>query len=318
MSKQAPRGIAEMMMRSDAPVALASSLERRVLDMYRTAQGAFRSYCDVTTVPDLRDVENLRLDTADTLDRLGEREEYQRGKFAEKSSRIRVVKYGKALDITKEMRLNDDTRAVFDLASQYGRIAARTEAQVAPALLEQLPVSSDTEGDLEGPLDEELIERMFNLFWDRETAEGKKIEMDPDRMVFHPIHNVALAKVFRPTSAGDYNPLSGWLPESGLIRERYLTDKTRLYLMANPAEAPLIEVAFLRSRIDPREDYSNGPRVIPDGVATIPLLPGDIGSGGEGFLYDSMTFKVTHFLGGARVDPDELNVVVAEVTAGGT
>ena len=314
MSHKTPRGIAEMMMRSDAPVALGSSLERRVLDMYQIAQGAFRSYCVVDTVPDLRDVENLRLDTADTLDRLGEREEYKDGKFRETSSRIRVVKYGKILNITKEMRLNDDTRAVFRLAEQYGRMAARTEAKVAPALLEQIAVTTDDDGPIEGVLDETLIERMFQVFWDRETEEGKKIEVDPALMVFHPTHRVALDSVFRPSTAGDYNPLSGWLPASGLIQERYLTDKQYLYLMAAPAEWPTIEVDFLRSGVDPREDYSNGPRVFSDGFTTIPLMPGDIGAQGAGFRYDTMQFKVTHFLGGARVDPDELAIVKAEVT----
>jgi hypothetical protein len=313
MNQHAPRGIAEMMMRSDAPVALASSLERRVLDMYRTAQGAFRSYAVTDTVPDLRDVQNLRLDTSDTLDRLGEREEYRDGKFTETSSRIRVVKYGKILNITKEMRLNDDTRAVFRLAEQYGRIAARTEAAVAPALLDAIPVTADALGPIAGALDETLIERMFQVFWDRETADGKKIEVDPAILVYHPTHRVALDSIFRPSTAGDYNPLSGWLPSSGMISERYVVTRSRLYLMAAPAEWPTIEVDFLRSRIDPREDYSAGPRVFSDGFTTIPLMPGDIGAQGAGFRFDTMQFKVTHFLGGARVDPDELGVVVANV-----
>ncbi len=314
MKTAVPRGVAEMMMRSDAPIALGSSLERRVLEMYQASQGAFRQYAAVGTVPDLRDVQFLRLHTDDMLDRLGEREEYQDGRFRETAGRIRVVKYGKILNITKEMRLNDDTRAVFDLATQYGRIAGRTEAQVAPALLEQIAVTTDGGGAITGVLNEALIERMFQVFWDRETAEGKKIDVDPAILVYHPTHRVGLSSIFRPTSAGDYNPLSGWLPPSGMVEERYLTDQSRLYLMAAPAESPVIEVDFLRSSVDPREDYSNGPKVTPDGFAAIPLMPGDIGAAGAGFRYDTMQFKVTHFMGGARVDPDELNIVVADVT----
>ena len=293
--------LVETVSRSDAPIILGATVNTLVMRAYEYRTSPWREYVNVGEVPDFRDVDYINIYTEDQLDRIIEGEPYPEGRFREEAApRFRVHKYGKMLKITYEMIIDDNLRMIRSLAENYGRLAESGEARMAVNLLESIPVGDDLDGNpLAGPLNEDLMSRALNAFYYGQEQRGRILQLSPSMCIAHGRYADVLRTVFRPSTVYDFNPLAGRVR---VLEEPYLTDHNFFYLIADPNINPAIEIDFLNSPFDSREDYRNGPRVIPDSLNTTSVLPGDIGVAGEGFRYDSLGFKVRHVYGGAVVD----------------
>lgn len=300
----------EAFSRQDAPVLLQSAVNVMVREGYQRPQSNWRDYCVVDAVGNFRDINRAVITIEDDLEPIEENEAYPETKISEAASAWRVQKWGRILPISLEMAVNDDTRKLRDLAVGLGGLASVAEARLVARLLESLPVSNDADGNpLRGPLTDGLIQRAVNAFYERQDQAGREVEAPPAYVVTPPRHESALRAIFRQSTPLDFNPLGGEV--QAIYKEAYLRNKNRVYILADKNVLPGIEVDFLRVPSDPREDYTNGPRVLVDSATPTFPLPGDIGVVGDGFKYDTVNLKVRHVFGGGVVDP--LAIVVIEI-----
>lgn len=297
------RTLREALTRQDAPVVLQGMIDIFVRQAYEYKTSNWRRYVTVDEVTNFREIENAIVYTDDVLDRIIEGEPYPEGRIVEDVARWRVHKYGKILKVTYEMMVNDDLRAIRNLAINYGRLAESGEPRLVGSLLDSLAVSDDLDGNpLTGALDETLIQRALNAFYERQTAGGRKLNVRPAYVIASGRWVDPLRTIFRPSTVYDFNPLAARVE---VIEEPYLPASAvnSIFFVADPALMPGIEVDFLNVPFDARENYTNGPRVIPDSIQPLSALPGDVGLAGEGFRYDTLAYKVRHVYGGGIVDP---------------
>lgn len=290
----------EALSRSDAPLILGTMVRRLVEDAYQRKQSQWRRYVAVDEVPDFKDVQTMNIFTDDALERILEGEPYPEATLGEETTAWRVHKYGKILKVTYEMMINDDLRAIRRLARNYGDLVETGEARLIVGLLESLPVARDINGAaLTGALNEALVGAAINSYSETQDSRGNEIVAAPAFLIHAGRHRSAITTILRPSTIYDFNPVANAVVP---IEEPFLKDKNSIYLISDPNNAPALEMDFLNSPLDPREDYRNGPRVIPDSIQPLTALPGDVGLAGEGFRYDTLAYKVRHVYGGAIVN----------------
>lgn len=302
MQNNATVSLRELMTRADLPELLYRTMGILVANGYQTATSNWRTYTNQGTVPDLREATRVILTAHDGLEEVLEGEHYPEGKgFDLAPVQWRVNKFGKLLRVSWEALVNDDQRLIRDLAIGYGQLAAESEIKFVSDLLDSVPVSEDEQGPLAGPLSEMLISRAVALFYERQDRYNRPIQIAPRYVVAAPRHASALRAIFRPSTALDFNPIAGEIGE--IVSEPYLKNRNAIYFIADPAVSPGIQVDFLSVPSDPRENYTNGPRIFRNPAGTITGLPGDVGTAGIGFSNDTIEYKIRHVFGGAVIDP---------------
>lgn len=301
-SKQ-PRSLSEIATRADAPLLMAASIDALVSVAYEENLSQYERYTSVGSAPNFKPRRSVTLTTNDRLDDLNELEEYKEGKFSERSAEWKIRKWGKKLGVSYEMLIDDDFDAVRELAQNYGQIAGLTVGEFIPGFLDALPVTLDTAGvALSGPLTESLVDRALQRWGTMTNHDGQRVNLPLGRIVFNETrYGRGLRQIIRPSTTGDYNQYSGALPEAGFVNEQNFgaDEQNFIYLMPDPARYRTLALDFLRSPKDARENYTSGPRTIPEpGVPRADWLPGDAGAGSEGFRFDSLSFKIRHVFGG--------------------
>jgi len=298
----------EMATLADAPVALGTAVNLLVLDAYQRASHDWQKYTKIDTVPNFNDVKRVIVDTGDDdLEKVLEGEYYPEMGITETTNTWRVVKWGRLLKVTYEMIVNDDNRKLRDLAAGVGRLAAIAESKLVTSQYSGLSVSTGYDGNpLSGTMDTTLMDKAMATYAQLTDSNGNALEIAPAYVVTPPAYRSFLESYFRPSTALDFNPYAG---AAEVVENRYLTGN-KIFIFPNPNDFPALELDYLKVPADPREDYSRGPRVLVDQASSAAaVLPGDVGTSGDGFRYDSISYKVRHVFGAGVVESNAILVV---------
>lgn len=247
---------------------LGSNMHRTLIQAYRDTPLYWNQYCRTSQVSDFRSHDRIAGSEAEDLLDLGPggTGPYQDSALSEQKYSIRANTKGRAFSVTRQAIVNDDLNFLTQQPARFGRSAARTLAQdVVVNTIEANTAAYDgtalfhaSHGNLLTGGSSGLTAANINtarVAISRAEFEGQRMNLAARHLVVPP-ELEATARVIlesesipQPgTGIGDMNYLRNSL---NLIVDPYLTSATAWYVFADPADVPVVEVAFLNNKTEP-------------------------------------------------------------------
>lgn len=295
---------------SDFPNILGNLMYRSMINWAKSVPDEWRRYSAISNLADFRPQNRFVGYEAEDLLPVTEEGVYQDSRLADAGYQIQVGTFGRAFSINRNVIINDDLGYIKQQPQRFGRAAARSIATfVAQTLLEGNGNTFDGNA-LFSVAHNNLSTGTGSAF----SADNLKTGITSIRNqtvlgVYHPVtpkwllippalewearqilNSAIIVASGGPTSgvtyAGNTNVLQGAL---GIIVDPFLSDDAAYYILSDPADSPVVDVAFL-----------NGKQT-PDLLVEKPVMTNAVGGGDDPyeFEFDTMRYKVRYDYGGA-------------------
>ncbi len=262
---------------SDFPLLLEEAMHKTLQQAYATASLTWSRFCAIGSVSDFRKHNRYRVGSLGNLDGLNELGEFKNKAIpdGEKAS-ISAATVGNIINLSRQAVINDDLGAFIGLSNMLGRSAARTiEAHVYARLAENNgmgPLLEDGKalfhadhGNIggAGALSVELVDAIRILMAKQKDVSGNNfLDLRP-AIWLGPMGSGSTVRVL---NGAEYDPeTANKLHRPNVVRGLYrdIVDTprltgTRFYTFADPAEAPVLEVAFLDGNQEPYLEQQQG------------------------------------------------------------
>ncbi|WP_047237920.1 prohead protease/major capsid protein fusion protein [Chromobacterium subtsugae] len=279
---------AGMQTTSDFPVILANVANRAMMQGYQLAGQTFWPLVRRGTLSDFKEKTFLQLGNRVDLKEVGEAGEFEIGVLNDAGAeRMKLRTYGRIINISRQVIINDDLGVFNDLSSNFGRSAANLESNLvwaliigAPKLADGKPLFHADHGNIcpGAEISIDAIDLMDQLIG-AQTEPGTDSDLNLyGKYVLVPRTQRLKAQraigFVSATKVDDLNPLAG---QYEIIAEPRLqrADPRAWYLAAGPESAPTIEIAYLDGQEGIYTAYQEGFEV--DGVQVKARL--DVGVG---------------------------------------
>jgi hypothetical protein len=297
---------------SDFPNILGNVMYRRLLNWAQRIPDTWRQYSIQSDLADFRPQNALLGYEAEDLLPVGEEGVYQDSKLGDASYSVQLGTYGRTFSINRNVLINDDVNYIRRQPERFGRAAGRSIAKfVAQTLLEGnaqtfdgQPLFSAAHGNIQtgagSAFGSTPIQNMITGLR-AQTVLGVYYTANPRWLLIPPALEFAADQLLNSTvilaAGGDAtagaqprlipnaNVLSNRL---GLLVDPFLTSQTAYYVLVDPGEVPIIDVAFL-----------NGKQT-PDLLVERPVMQNLAGGDDEFEIeFDRLVYKVRFDYGGA-------------------
>ena len=250
---------------SDFPVLLEGTNRRVLLASYENAGDMWRRFCAVGSVGDFREYKRLRTGSFSNLDALQENGNYKTKAIPDgEAEKISATTKGNTINVSRKMIVNDDLSAFTRLAAMLGRAAARSiESDVfalfalnggnGPTMGDGLALFHANHGNIAATAAKPTVDAFdaarVQMATQRDPSGNDFLDLRP-ALWLGPIGIGGLAKV---VNENQYNPdVTSKFQVANQVRGLVgdIIDTPRLsgtawYMLANPADEPVFEVAFL-------------------------------------------------------------------------
>lgn len=244
---------------SDFPSLLGGIGAETLMQGYQeSARQSWREFAETTTANDFRDMYNYDFTGAFDLKLVRENAEYETVDAVESGERYRISKYGRVFPYTFEMMTNDRWGLFTTLPRRFGAGAIRKENEVVYAALGGNTLMADgkplfdpahnnivTPGT---PLSEQSLKDAITSLRTMRGPEGEYLDLQPAILLVSPQDEFTAAILVNSTgnvgaqlNSGVINPLYGSVR---VISDPRVADGA-WYLFAAPAQAPIVQVAWL-------------------------------------------------------------------------
>jgi HK97 family phage prohead protease len=248
------------MVTGDLAGILGDSAGRSLRTAYDAAPSGLRPAARQTQYPNFKVQTKYMLGDAPALRRVLEGGEYPMGSVAESANTNTLQTFGSMIPYTRQMWINDDLNALADFSRRMG-IAAREfeNAQLVTALTSN-PIMGDGLAVFvagHGNLDAASAPSVTSLNAGRvrmrkqTSANGMPINAAPRYLIVPPEYETIgeqLLTTLAATAVADVNPFA----KLSLLVEPRLTNATRWYLAADPANIDGLEYAYLEGAPGPQ------------------------------------------------------------------
>ncbi|MES2753787.1 MAG: head maturation protease, ClpP-related [Pseudomonadota bacterium] len=252
--------------RSDFSGIFENALNKALLDRYQIAEPTYRAIARKKNFNDFRVHPMVRAGDMPKLLPVGENGEIKFGTFGEKRETAILSSYGIALRFSRQMFIDDDLAAIYDMTADYGSMVADFEEETFYAFKASAVLASDGlavqvagHNNLAGSGTAITVAALGAgraAIRKQTTIDGKKLNMAPSILLVGPDKETEadqLVTSITPNLAGSVNPFSGRLTvvSSAQItgnRWELFVDPNRpggacyVYGYLNGAEAPRIRM----------------------------------------------------------------------------
>ncbi|RKP43806.1 peptidase U35 [Pararobbsia silviterrae] len=128
---------------SDLPVVFGNVINRTLRDAYSAAPRSFTAWARQGTLADFRAATRVMVDGAVKLEKVSEAGEYKYGSLVDGGEVIQLGTYGKIVNFTRAMIINDDLSALQRVPIYFGRAAANLESDIVYGALTGTAKMSD-------------------------------------------------------------------------------------------------------------------------------------------------------------------------------
>jgi hypothetical protein len=128
---------------SDLPNILANVAEKSMREAYNVQPQSYKAWTKQGQLRNYKLANRLQIGDFPSFEVVNEHGEYKEGAFSDSKEQIQLKRYGKKLQMTKEMIINDDLGALADFSSKSARAAARLGSQLVYGLLTSNPNMAD-------------------------------------------------------------------------------------------------------------------------------------------------------------------------------
>lgn len=262
---------------SDFPVLLENTMHKVLQEAYGKAALTWNRFCAIGSVSDFRAHNRYRTGSFGVLDTVGENGEFKNKSIpdGEKAS-ITAGTKGNIINLNRHMVINDDLAAFVGLSNSLGGAAARTVEAAVYAMLALNSNLGPTMGDGKalfhadhGNIGTGAALAVAGIDADRVLMASQKDVSGNDYLSLSPsvlLVPIGLGGLAREVNGQEYNDDANKQQRKpnvvrGLFRDVVDTPRitgTRRYLFADPAIAPVLEVAFLDGQQEPYLEMQNG------------------------------------------------------------
>jgi ATP-dependent Clp endopeptidase proteolytic subunit ClpP len=262
---------------ADFPILLETAMHKTLQQAYALAPDTWSRFCKIGSVTDFRANGRYRVGGLSNLDTVNEFGEFKNKSIpdGEKGSVTATTK-GNIINLTRQAIVNDDLGAFIGLAASLGRAARRTVEAAVYALLAENSGLGPTQSDNQ-PLFHSNRKNVgigaaltvASIDADRAVMAAQTGVGGTDYLDLRPailLVPTGYAGTARVINDAQYDPdtankLQRPNAVRGLFRDIVDTPRlagTRYYMFADPAEAPVIEVAFLDGVQEPAIEMERG------------------------------------------------------------
>lgn len=279
---------------SDFPNLLGNTAGKILREAYERFPSTWQQWCGVRSVSDFKQIKNIQMGSFDSLETIPEGGEYKFGSLTEESEPNQAVTKGKGLKLTRQMIVNDDLGGFNRRAQLLGAAAARTVNADAYGIINANAALSDSialfhasHNNLAGSggaVATATLSAAKAAMRKQKDAGSKEFLNIMPRYLLVPvaIEDLAREVITSTTKSGQTNSSQPNVLRNfvDVIGDPKLDEEsaTAWYLVADPAQAELVQVVFL------------------DGQQT-PFIDDDVE-----FMTDALLFKVRLDYGTAAVD----------------
>lgn len=294
---------------SDFPSILGNVMYRSLVDWAKNVPDAWRAYTAIGDLNDFRPATRVVGYEAEDLLAVDENGAYLDSKLADASYTVRLATYGRSFSINRRVIINDDLGYIRKQPQRFGRAAGRSIATfVAQTLLEgngntfdgnALFVASPHSNLQTGAgsalsaaniqlgittLQKQTVLGVFHSVMAKWLLVPPALQWTA-RQILNSAIIVAAGTAGTVTQLGNLNVLQGAL---GLAIDPFLSSTTAYYVLADPADVPILDIGFL-----------NGKQT-PDLLVEKPTLQNLAGGDDPYELeFDTLNYKVRYEYGGA-------------------
>lgn len=289
----APQQFQEVMTTAHFANYFADALSRFFYSDYAYKVGDWPNYTFPDTAPDFRDVARFRMTEPGGLVRRAELKDHSHTSITESEINYGVEEFSRDFSVSWRTIMNDDLGKIQETPQRMGRAAARwldawvsalyDNATTQAAMVALGAVYSGT-----GRLTHQNLAIGLNAMMQRPDAGGNQMNISRVHLVIPPILRIQADMILASTLASggafanqnDANVLPGYL--AGYWVDPYITTtalSVPWYLVADPAEVPVITVARLAGWPGP-VIFQKAPDVsVIAGSAPAPFLMGSYAHG---------------------------------------
>ena len=240
-----------------------------LLDSYNDSPATWRAFCAVRSVNDFKKNTAIRPSFTTPLEQVAPDGEIKHGTVGEWFTEYQVDTFGKMLSIDRRDLINDDLGAITTVPRKLGRGAGLKindvfwstflqNAAFFSAANKNLLVGADTALTIDG------LTKAETAFLEQVDPDGKPLGTMPAILLVPPALSAYGTQLYkslelRETTANAKYPVAN--PHQGKFRvevSRYLSNpqyagnsQKAWYLLADPADLPVIEVVFLNGQEAP-------------------------------------------------------------------
>jgi hypothetical protein len=253
---------------SDFKNIMMDVANKRMLESFGTVEETWRTFCDVVTASDFKDMHGVSLDGAPELLPVPESGEYKSAALSDGKESYRIGKYGRIIPLTWEAIVNDDMRAFMKIPGMFGSAAARLVLDIVYGLLKSNPVLGDgkalfhvdrgniaTGSDI-GRVTMGTMKAMRKSMGTRTDRSGNLVKVTPSTLIISVDQatdvDVLLTSAANPegTNSGVNNPFrNAFMPVSDPHVDEI--HDNAWFAFAKPGQYDGIEVAFLDGKQQP-------------------------------------------------------------------
>lgn len=260
---------------SDFPNLLTATGNRLLLPAYEAAASPLKQLARQTTLVDFRAKTSIRLGATGKLEKVLESGSITHTTRSEAKEAYRLETFARIFSLSRQAMINDDLGAFNDWAAAFGRAAAQTEADELVALLVDNsglgPTMDDTKtlfhadhGNVAGSgtaIDVTNLSLARKAMRLQTGLAGEPINVVPRFLLVSATKETqaesVMAQLYAP-SIDEVNPFQGRL--TILVEPRLSANPW--YVFADPAQAPILEYAYLTSAPGPQVSMREGWEVL--------------------------------------------------------
>jgi len=263
---------------SDFPGLFENTLGKILQTAYDGEPSTWRPWVDVTRVNDFKPNSRVRMGSFNLLKTVPEGGDFESGSFGEERETIQAETQGRLITITRQMIINDDLDAISRLPRMMGSAASRSISRDVYRTLNDNALTSDGSalfstahgnlGDPAGPITIALLDLGRQAMVKQVGPTAANGEENDDYVGARPAYllvgigqEIAARELIQSATYAnggrnnrEINPLQNFVEIISDVR----IPGNKWYLVANPNQIPLMEVAFLDGNETPFIDSMEG------------------------------------------------------------
>lgn len=248
---------------SDFPLLVSNAMGKVAAQAYQAAESPLKALARQRTLPNFKTSTAVRIGEMGRLEEMTEHGEFTHTSRAESGETLALKTFGRAINVSRKLLIDDDLSLLGDMTSAMGQAAAQTEAEEMVALLTSNPALSDGQpvfhtnrGNLGAGADFNLLDAdqaivaLSTVRQHMRTVKGLDgktiIAARPRYLIVGPELETAAEKVLAAiyaATAHDVNPMAGKLE---LVVEPRISGG-QWFVLADPASVASLQYAYLAS-----------------------------------------------------------------------
>ncbi|MDP3263470.1 MAG: Mu-like prophage major head subunit gpT family protein [Tabrizicola sp.] len=241
---------------SDFPVLVSNAMGKVAAQAYQAAESPLKALARQRTLPNFKESTSIRIGEMGRLEEMTESGEFKHTNRAESGEVMRLKTFGRAINVSRKLLIDDDLNLLGDMTAAMGQAAAQTEAEEMVAMLTGNPDLSDgtpvfdasrgnSVSGAPSALSETALSAARKHMRTVKGLDGKTtIAATPKYLVVSPDLETSAEKLLASIYAATTDDVAAFAGKLTLVVEPRLTGNT-WYVLADPAQVPSLQYGYL-------------------------------------------------------------------------